>query len=477
MSKNTLVETLSGIRGVWEETLTPDIVAAYAHAYAQIVIKETDNPIVVVGGDARASSKEVRNIFSDTLLAYDCTVVDLGVTTTPIAQFAVRLTKAHGGVMVTASHNPPEFNGLKMFDSTGAMVLPEVSEAIIAQAKVFQTTKPKVSQKKKGTLTNRREEIKQAYVQDVLRIIKPAISAIKQKHFSIVADVNGGPVIEALETLAKELNLNIIPVHNTPGVFGRTIEPTIETLAHLPKIVTKQGASFGCGFDADADRVEIVLPAGSQYAQERGVMVAGNYVLALGVEAMLQMYNINKPIVVNIATSHLIHNLAQKHNVEVAEVDTGEINLVTKMRELDSRIGGEGSNGGIIEGSTTCRDGMVSICLIMALMALTDRTLDQILMTYPQFFEQRIRAQCAGDQVLAVSGKLVDYFTQQGYTVIQPPSTMGGFKVVFDQESMLYFRASATEPGLFRIIANSSDKEQVGHMIGLGEKVFSALST
>lgn len=292
---------------------------------------------------------------------------------------------------------------------------------------------------------------------------KDAVQKIKQANFKIVADPVGGAVGELIKNLFSKLNVRIVEVNMKTGEFGRKIEPNPKTLRSLVVIVKNKKADFGFGLDLDADRMEMVLA--------NGRMVSGNEILALSIESVLGSRKINRPMVINSATSHLIYQIAEKYKVRVIETDVGETNVVTVMEKNKSVIGGEGSNGGVIVGPAKCRDGILTVVLILALMARLGKTLPEILASYPEYFEQRKKIKSGTSNVAL--GKLIKKF--KNYQVKRFGKD-GAIKILYDKNSWLFFRASQTEPGLFRIIANGPDKNLVNKMLAEGKRVFYKLN-
>ncbi len=476
MKNKQLVESLSGVRGVYGAGLDEHLARSYAHAFAQhIRTTVAAGGSFVVGGDARSSTRALMDVFADVFVQYGFSVYDVGITSTPVTEFAVRQYQTDGGVMITASHNPPEYNGWKMLAHDGAVLDVATSQAVIDAVHAGVT--PIASSESGGAVSDVSQAVIVEYCEDIKRIIgHDNLDAIKDMGLKVVVDPNGSGVARVIDVLFPQLGIEYVGMNTTVGTFVRTIEPTVETLKDVVQVVDDSGAQFGCGFDADADRVEIVLPSTTAYAKQYSPMVSGNYVLALGVESVLSHEQSTTPVVVNIATSHLIHGLAQQYTASVVAVDVGETNVVSAMQSLGSRIGGEGSNGGIIEGSTRCRDGIVSIVLIARLLAATGTTLAEKIAEYPVFYDKRTKVGCTPEQAAMLPEKLMNHFTQAGATIEAPPSTVGGIKVLFDETSFVMFRASATEPGQFRIIANSDDEARATELLERGSEIFEQLT-
>ena len=365
-----LVESFSGVRGIYGKSLTDEIVRKYATVYAQYLMDGNKKVRVVIGRDTRASGKKLQKIFTQKFLKFGFNVIDVGTAGTPAVELGVREYKACGGVMITASHNEPEFNGFKMLGSDGAILLVKESERIIKKVHTFKNTHDIAT--KRGKLINKKNDLDNRYVRYILKIIGyEAVREIRKSNFKLVADPNGGPVREVIEKLFRKLNVEIVGVNMKEGKFMRQVEPTVKSLAKLRSVVKNKKADFGFGLDLDADRMEIVLA--------NGKMVSGNEMMALGVESVLSTKAKGQKVVVNLPTSHLVHEIIKKYKGNISEVDVGETNVVTKMTALGSKVGGEGSCGGLIVSPSKCRDGLLSVAVILALMARQNISLIEIL--------------------------------------------------------------------------------------------------
>lgn len=466
-----LVESFSGIRGVYGESLNTGVAERYARVYAEYLVSNNKGKMKAIAGrDTRKSGPKLHKVFINTFSSFGLEVIDAGVASTPAIEFAVRHYKASGGVIITASHNEPKFNGWKLLGPSGAVLNKKNIGKVIK--KVERKIESNRSDKK-GAVLNKGKQIRQGYVKNILKIIgATAVQKIRKNNFTILADPNGGPVREILEDLFGKLNVKLIGVNMKQGKFRRTIEPKAETLSYLVPKINRAGAIFGFGLDLDADRMEIVLPSGSEYVKRNGNMISGHEMLALGIESVLAGKKKNNPIVVNNCTSNLIYEIAKKYEAKVVEVDVGETNVVTGMEKYNSLVGGEGSNGGLIVAPTKCRDGILSVAVILALLAKKEQTIEQILSSYIPYFEARVRAKCTKEQDVELKNKLIQHFKKRGFKTRRWPGNVGGIKILYNKDSWLFFRGSQTEPGLFRIIANGKDKKLVKKMIYEGEKVF-----
>ena len=469
--QDQLIESFSGIRGIYGQSLTDRVVRRYAEVFAEYLIAKHNKKIrVVIGRDTRKSGERLKKIFTEFFLNCGYIVIDAGVTSTPTIEFAVRHYKARGGIIITASHNEPEFNGWKLLGSDSAILNQKEIGKIIKL--VRRQTKIKLP-KRKGVILNKQDEIQDLYVNDILKIIgRGAVKKIRQKNYKILADPNGGPVKKILEKLFEKLGVELMGVNMRPGVFIRKIEPNTETLEYLIPIITNAQADFGFGLDGDADRMGMILPNGSKYVAAHGNMVSGHEMVALGIESILLNKKPGQKIVINNCTANLIYKVAKKYRARVKEVDVGETNVVSKMAEIKSVVAGEGSNGGLIIYPAKCRDGILSVAAILALLAHKNQSLPEILGNYPHYFKKRARMRCEKGKDVELKNKLISYFKSKGFKTRRAEGNAGGIKILYNKNNWLFFRASQTEPGLFRIIANGDDKKLVDKMIKEGEKIF-----
>jgi len=279
---------------------------------------------------------------------------------------------------------------------------------------------------------------------------KEAVGAIKKANISVIFDPNGGSSIEILKKLSKALNLKVKFVNDKPGVFGRLIEPKAESLAYLEKYFTEDSFEFAAGFDADADRVEFMTKAG---------LINGNYVLALACDSVLAGTQ-NQVVVTNDVTSYLVCDVIKKHQASIKEVEVGETVIVEEMEKQKSIVGGEGSNGGVIIPPIKCRDGIMTTCLFLKMIAQQNKSLSDILQTYPKYYSSHNKAACDPEQSLKIKERLEAYYRNKGYVIKKTGDETGGLKAEVDNNSYIWFRQSKTEPGAFRIYAETDTSQE-----------------
>lgn len=444
-----LIQSFSGIRGVYGKDLTDDIARRYVYVFNEFLRKKLNRePKVVVGYDTRASNKALKEAIFDSL--FD--VIDVGVVPVAAVELAVREYKADGGIMITASHNEPEFNGFKFLDEDGAILRPDdINKVIDEFNKINKLSEEEFLDKhlykdelkeKIKRVNKKNEELVYKYCNFLRKIVGKIDNEVR-----VILDVNGGSGI-ILKWIVKKLNLKDVKIINDKaGEFKRRIEPNEESLNYLKTIIKKENAEFAAGFDCDADRVEILLKDGS--------LVDGNYLLALIVDYILDK---NKgTVVVNDATSNVVKKIAEKYNCEVKEVEVGEINVVDEMLRLKSSIGGEGSNGGIIVPPSRCRDGILSILYLLKIINEKGKPLDKLIQELPKYYT--IQKKVKIDKPIN-KDKTKNYYLRKKYAIQETGDVTGGLKIIIDKNSFVWFRVSKTEPNLLRVIADSNSEKE-----------------
>lgn len=474
---NDLIESFSGTRGIYGQGITEDLAYKYAFCFVKLFYKEND--ILVIAGDSRPSTNGLKQAmlrgFFDAGIKK---VFDLGLVPVQVAEYGIIKFKASGGVYITASHNEPEFNGWKFLKNDGAILYPEQADKLISLAHSIEEIKVIEHQEIALEIIDKHQEAVNDYINYVLeKIGQESLGKIKQRNFYLLADPNGGSSVEILEKLFNKLSVKAEIINKTLGKFVRLIEPKEESLKPLALELLKNNFDFACGFDCDADRMEIVLSPNSAFSQKMGTPnVSGNYVLTLACDAILQGTS-GQIVPTNDVTSYLVRDVIKKHNASVFEVEVGEIKAVEAMEENNSIIGGEGSNGGVIVMPLKCRDGLMTICLILKLMANQQKTLSEILIGYPAYFSDRTKLSCSPEQAMIIREKIENYFKEKGWRVVKTGDETGGLKAHPDENSYVWFRQSKTEPGVFRIYAEcDASQEKAKNLLNEGIKAFNKMS-
>jgi phosphomannomutase len=469
MNNQDLIESFSGIRGIYGQSINERLAYKYAIAYCFLFCNK--NSVLVIGGDSRNSTLDLKKAMIKAFCDFGVKkVIDVALLPVQACELAVINFKASGGVYITASHNEPEYNGWKFLKNDGAILYKQQSDKLIKLVHNLKKINLKVS-KVKTKILNKNSQAVFEYINYILeKISKKSVLDIKKYGFKILVDPNGGSATAVLEKLFLKLGVSAEIINNSPGIFIRTVEPNIVSMAYLKDKINKD-FELGCAFDCDADRVEFILPEGSLFTEQFGQMVSGQYVLALCCDAYLS-FKKSQVIVVNDCTSYLVRDIIKKYKAKIKEVEVGETNIVKEMEKQKSVIGGEGSNGGVIIPPIKCRDGIMAMVLILKLIAERQKKLTDILSDYPKYYSLRIKKQCLPEKMKMIKIELEKYFKQKKYKIKTTGGITGGLKILFDENSYLWFRESKTELGQFRIIADSDNLEKVKNMLKIGDEVF-----
>lgn len=467
-----LVESFSGIRGIFKEDLKDDIIKRYALSFSRFLKENKKEKKVVIGMDPRPSSAHIREEMKKVFLEQGIDVFDVGFNPTPAIQHGVREFKAGGGVIITASHNEPEWNGWKFLSEKGSMLAVEDVRKVIDN----RTKKFEPSDEKRGTDTDRSAELRESYINFVLDLVgEKGLEAIRKSNLKVVVDPNGGAARVVIKDLLEKAGVEAVYKNMNLGVFNRLVEPNEKSLAYLAFYVEDLKADLGAGWDCDGDRVELVIPNNSDFVKRNGKMLSGQYILALLVEEVLSNYKgRNKIVVVNDATSNVVRDIAEKHFAKVEEVEVGEINVVEKMDELNAPVGGEGSSSGGIFPPSRCRDGLLTLMMILRLMAEREKRLADILEEFPQYYTSRTKVKCPPEIAVKIREEIEKYWKEKEFIkeIRKTGDQTGGLKIIRKDDGWIWFRASKTEAGIFRIISDAKSKEYADKLLAMGEKSF-----
>ncbi|MBW2984985.1 hypothetical protein KY361_07735 [Candidatus Woesearchaeota archaeon] len=453
-----LVQSFSGIRGVYGKALTDDIARRYAFLYRRFVKKRAKKePTIVIGSDTRPSCRNLKKAMIDSLV----NIIDVGVMPTAAIEFAVRHYKADGGIIITASHNEPEWNGFKFLDKDGAILRVKDSEKLIDEFNKIKNIPEAVFLKdflyKEKTLKIKKIIGKQSdlmikYHNYLVKLIgKDHIKKIRKANLKVLLDPNGGAGVIAEDILTK-MGIRNIAINNHPGEYKRKVEPIRETLSYLAPIAEKHKVDLAAGFDCDADRIKLVLPDGTY--------LSGRYILALAVEdVLLSLKHPEKQVIVtNDATSSMVKDVAEGFGAKIKEVEVGEINVVDEMRKHNSKVGGEGSNGGVIIPPNRCRDGILTLLLIMNVMATQKKPLKKIIGKLPKYSTPKKNIKVNPKRLKSIKEKIKRYYSKKDCKILDSKDPFGTLKIWIG-DSWIFFRTSRTEHSVFRIITDAPSEK------------------
>ena len=427
-----LITSISGIRGIYGKTLTDTIASNYVHSFSNI----QSSGKILIAQDSRPHGKNIYDHACKALVALGREVISCGIIPTPTAQFIIKEQKLSGGIVITASHNPIEWNGLKFLDNDGCFLNADKMEKLLSEH-------PKsITADKTGHVI----EFKNAYqnhIKNILNLNCIDINTIKSKNFKVVVDTVNGAAYKALPDLLEELNCNVIKIHcDNDGAFPRGTEPIPCHLEDLSKAVTEHNADIGFATDPDADRLAIVDNHGNPIGEES--------TLVLALESYLKYYQDSQKVVTNLSTSMAVDVIAAQYNSTVQRSSVGEINVVEKMKELNSAIGGEGNGGVILEESHLGRDSLVASALVLNHLAQCNIPFDKIMENIPCFVMIKDKIALENDIEF---NNIKNQFENDDVTFIEGD----GLKIVWE-DKWVHIRKSNTEP-IIRIISEANNHE------------------
>lgn len=439
-SEQQLVESLSGIRGIYGTDLTEDVAEGYAYTYGKWLAKEIGaHPKIIIGRDTRPSGRTLVEAMIRGLSRARCHVLRVGIGTTPMIQFEVRNHKSDGGIIVTASHNEPDWNGFKFLWKDGGVLSPLQMERVIDK---YHRESDKEERKRLSHYID--------YVNKTLA--GDAIERIRDAGLKVVVDPNGGAMIVLIKRLFEHFNVETVELNMDLGVFRHKVEPTGDALDHIGPIISETGADMGVAWDCDGDRVEIVLRDGTQ--------VSGHYVLAALVDAVLGDGGAGKVVVASNATSGVVADVAKRRGAEFMETDSGEANVVNRMYEVGAAVGGEGSCGGGIIPPSRCRDGVLTLFKILELVVRRGEPLERIIKTYPSYYTLQKNIRIDERRTRAAIRRFEQHYS--GKDMRRYGGELGALKIWLSPTSFILLRPSKTEHNILRVIADSEDREETG---------------
>jgi len=452
----TLIKSISGIRGTIGGTagngLTPVDIVKFTAAYGSWVIKNTNIRKIVLGRDARISGDMVNHLVTGTLQGLGIDVIDLGLSTTPTVEIAVPLEKAGGGIILTASHNPKQWNALKLLNEKGEFINDVNGKEVLDIAEKAEFTFAEVNKLGKVTFD---DSYLQKHIDAVLALPLVDAELIRNANFKIVIDcVNstGGIFIPAL---LKALGVKIVhEFYCTPdGEFPHNPEPLPENLTEIAKVVQAKNADLGIVVDPDVDRLCFVCEDGSMFGEEYTLVAVADYVLK----------NTPGNTVSNLSSTRALKDVTLKAGGEYHAAAVGEVNVVTKMKETSAIIGGEGNGGVIYPESHYGRDALVGIGLFLTHLAKFGKSVSLLKSTYPTYHISKNKITLTPEMDIdALLLKVQEKYKNQ------PNSTIDGLKIEFDNE-WVHLRRSNTEP----IIRIYSEAENETVAEGLANKIIS----
>jgi phosphomannomutase len=429
--------SVSGIRGRVGEALTPEVVARYAGAFGAWSIGQGTSRQVVVGRDSRVSGPMFHRIVVGTLQLAGCDVIDIGLTTTPGCQLAVEHHHAAGGLMLSASHNPIEWNALKFIGASGLFL--EASEGTAMRALVDSGI-PYAQWDRIGTVTEDPDAARR-HLEAVLGIPYVDEGAIRARRFKVALDCVRGAGATIMPMLLERLGCEVVAINMEPdGRFPREPEPTAENLHELEQLVRASGADIGFAVDPDVDRLALVADGGRAIGED--------FTLALA--ARLVLRHRTGPLVTNLSTSLVVEDAARVAGVEAVRAPVGEVNVAVRMRELNAPIGGEGNGGVILPEVHLGRDAPIGAALLLQLLVEEGRPLSALVASLPRYVIVKDKLDRPDAPLDAVYGALRAAFPDAA------ADTQDGLRLAWP-DRWVHVRPSGTEP-IVRVIAEAPDE-------------------
>ena len=442
----TLIKSISGIRGtIGGEVgvnLTPIDIVKFTIAYTRFISSKNDAKRlkIVVGRDARISGEMVNDIIEGTLLGCGADVINVGLCTTPGTEMAVITHKADGGIIITASHNPKQWNALKLLNEKGEFLNAKEGEQVLALAEQEDFLFPDVDTIGKVIL---REDFNPTHIDQVLALNLVDVEKVKARKFKVVVDaVNsiGGVVIPAL---LEKLGCEVVKLNCEPnGHFAHNPEPLPQNLTEISEVIVREGADLGVVVDPDVDRLALVNEDGTMFGEEYTLVAVADYILS----------HTKGNTCSNLSSSRALSDITKAHGGEYAASAVGEVNVVTKMKEVGAVIGGEGNGGVIYPELHYGRDALVGVALFLTYLAELNIPMTELRKKYPAYFASKNKIELTPaidvDKVLA---------TVKERYAHERVNDIDGVKIDF-AEHWVHLRKSNTEP-IIRIYVEAKPQE------------------
>ena len=460
----SLIKSISGIRGtiggVPDDNLTPIDAVKFAAAYGTWLKKHIykTRVKVVVGRDARISGEMVQNLVQYTLVGLGIDVVDIGLSTTPTVEVAVTMEQADGGIILTASHNPKQWNALKLLNNKGEFLNAQEGEEILRIAAANEFTFAEVDAL--GHITHNDTYI-QRHIDAVLSLLPLAtLEAIRKRKFKVAVDAVNSTGGIAIPLLLERLGAEVVPLYCEPnGQFPHNPEPLKEHLADICAKVVEAKADLGVVVDPDVDRLALITEEGEMFGEEYTLVACADYYLSKK----------KGNVVSNLSSSRALRDIAEKHGVEYAAAAVGEVNVVTKMKEVNAVIGGEGNGGVIFPELHYGRDALVGVVLFLSLLVEKGIIVSALRRSYPAYFMSKNKIQLT----TGLNPDKVLHAMQEKYAHEQI-TTIDGLKIDFPF-SWVHLRKSNTEP-IIRIYTEAKTQAEADALATRFMKEMAAIS-
>jgi len=444
---STLMVSVSGIRGIVGDGLDPNTLVKYVSAYADYCGGK-----IVVGRDARITGEMVYHIVVGTLLSKGVDVIDIGITPTPTVLLTVSKLKAAGGIAISASHNPNEWNALKLLNNKGEFMFPDEHKVFI---NLLDKSAKYVSWDKLGKLTVDKTAL-QYHINAVLNMKYINVEAIRKRKFKILLDCVNGAGVYVMPQLLKEFGCDVVEYDcEKTGIFSRKPEPLPENLIGTMENVKSHNVDFGIVVDPDVDRLVLITEKGEPFGEENTIAQAVKFVLSKE----------KGNSVVNLSTSRSVDDIAKLNNCKVFRSPVGEANVVKKMKEVNAIIGGEGSGGVIFPALHYGRDALVGTAIILQHLVEFGGTLSELKAEMPEYHIAKAKIEVGAKNPDELIELLKQKYSKEKINVDD------GLRIDFS-DHWVHFRKSNTEPIIRCIVEAKTDVETKGFL----ERYFAELS-
>ena len=451
-SKVSLIKSISGIRGTIggnvNDNLTPVDAVKFAAAYGSWLLKrnaDKEKVRVVIGRDARISGKMISSLVANTLVGMGIHVIDLGLSTTPTVEVAVPMERAEGGIILTASHNPKQWNALKLLNEKGEFLSGDDGREILEIAENDSYIFADVDDlgiyiKEQGYIDR--------HIDEVLKLELVDVDAIKQANFKVVVDAVNSSGGIAIPALLERLGVECVKLYCQPnGHFPHNPEPLKEHLTDISELVVKEKADLGIVVDPDVDRLALICEDGSMFGEEYTLVACADYVLQ----------HTPGNTVSNLSSSRALKDVTLKHGGNYQASAVGEVNVVKLMKDTNAVIGGEGNGGIIYPASHYGRDSLVGVALFLTHLAKSSKSCKELRDSYPSYFMSKNKIELTPQlEVDLILSKVAEIYKGEEL------NTIDGVKIDFVDE-WVHLRKSNTEP-IIRIYTESTSQQKADQL-------------
>ena len=442
----TLIKSISGIRGTIGgevgDSLSPLDIVRFTASYASFIKKQgSSSNTIIIGRDARISGEMVSNIVSGTLMGCGFDVLDVGLSTTPTVEVAVQLHKSAGGIILTASHNPKQWNALKLLNNKGEFLSAKDGEEILELAENDNFSFEEVDNLGSYVFD---DSFNDKHIEEVLKLKLVDVDLVKSAGLKVVVDAVNSTGGFMIPRLLEKMGVEYVKLYCEPnGQFPHNPEPLPENLTEISKLVVEEKADFGIVVDPDVDRLAMVCEDGSMFGEEYTLVAIADFVLSKTAGNTVS----------NLSSTRALRDVTNKHNGSYVASAVGEVNVVAKMKETNAIIGGEGNGGVIYPELHYGRDALVGVALFLTQLAERKISAKQLRDSYPNYFMSKKKIQLTHeidvDKILSI---LEQKYQNEKIT------TIDGLKIDFE-EGWVHLRKSNTEP-IIRIYAESVGEEK-----------------